>query len=353
MIMIINVPFERKSRETGDYNEYHGNDIHDTVYQAVLKQSYRMFRMFHGSFEGNLKPGEDLDAVASLIGKLEDFFSKYILQMKLQDCDALNAFGSVQYLPLNQLLFLRVQNFINMIEATFQPIKQCIFLYDDHIIWSGINPNDLYTVYEYLSGPMLQAMPKNERSCKVYIKESGREKIYNFMICRKVQNITLCLFVDDVENEQALYNELNAVINPQLTSISSDISQHLAQLSTAENSTSKDDCSSNAKFIYFNELNLHHSGTIKLRAQKNGAAVGSSIPNDVMNLIVDLLDDSRKRGKNVTEETVVKTHDDFWIVKRSCNSRHVFIVLNKSSTLIDVSDETKRILDQNMKEVFF
>ncbi|XP_062544207.1 vacuolar fusion protein CCZ1 homolog [Armigeres subalbatus] len=355
MTMILNVPFERKTRETGDYNEYHGDDIHDTIYQAVLKQSYRMFRLFHGSFKDNLQPADDLDAVANLIGKLEEFYCKYILQLKIKDCDVLDAFGSVQYLPLNQLLFLRVQNFINMIESTFEPIKQCIFLYDDYVIWSGINPHDLYTIYEYLNGPMFQVSTEQEHSRKVYLRANGLDKTYNFMVCRKVQNITLCLFLEDVENEQALYHELNAVVNPQLTSISSDITQHLAEQPSPDGS--KDDSPTGSRFIYFNELNLHYRGTIKLGSQRRNNP-GASVPSDVMNLIVDLLDDSRKNGPdsnscNVTEESILKTHDDYWIVKRSCNARHVFIVLNKSSTLIDVSEETKRILDQNMKGMFF
>lgn len=358
MTMILNVPFERKTRETGDYNEYHGDEIHDTVYQAVLRQSYRLFRLFHGTYESNLKPAEDLDSVANLIGKLEQFYCKYILHLKLKDCDVLDAFGSVQYLPLNQLLFLRVQNFINMIEATFDPIKQCIFLYDDQIIWSGINPHDLYTIYEYLNGPMFQVTSGHEHSRKIYVQENGHDKTYNFMVCRKVQNITLCLFLEDMENEQALYHELNAVINPQLTSISSDITQHLAQQPSPDGSSGKDDsAAASPKFVFFNELNLHHRGTIKLGHHKRTGG-GTQLPDDVMNLIVDLLDDSRRHWEdgsvlNATEETVLKTHDDYWIVKRSCNSRHLFIVLNKSSTLIDVSEETKRVLDQNMKGVFF
>ncbi|EDS41173.1 conserved hypothetical protein [Culex quinquefasciatus] len=351
MIMVLNVPFERKTRETGDYNEYHGDDIHDTIYQAVLRQSYKMFRLFLGTFESNLKPGEDLDAVANLIGKLEEFYGKYILHLKLKDCDVLDAFGSVQYLPLNQLVFLRVQNFINMIEATFEPIKQCIFLYDDQVIWSGINPTDLYTIIEYLNGPMFQtSSPGQEQSRKVYIQEqaTGQDKVYNFMVCRKVQNVTLCLFLDQVENEKALYDELNAVINPQLSSISVS----LGQLPEAT-PTAKEDPTA-PKFIYFNELNLHYRGSIRLGVQKRNSPPATTIPNDVMNLIVDLLDDGRRpERRGAAEETILKTHDDFWIVKRSCNARHVFVVLNKSSTLIDVSEETRRILDQNMKGVFF
>ncbi|XP_557365.3 vacuolar fusion protein CCZ1 homolog [Anopheles gambiae] len=366
MIMTLSVPFDRKTRDSGDYNEYHGDTIHDTIYQSVLRQAYRMFRMFHGTFQDNLRPNEELDAQANLIGRLEAFYQSYILHLQMKRCDVVDAFGSVQYLPLNQLLFLRVQNFINMIEATFAPIKHCIFLYSDQVVWSGINPTDLYTLYEYFHSPMFDQLAQSKQTRPAYVTEQGKCKRYTLMVCRKVQNISLCLLLDDgaVENEQSLYLELNAVVNPQLTAISSDISQHLQSggessysfgcgggSSSSSSSSSRDD--SSPKFIFFNELNLQHRGTVRLGQAQYHSVTGSGLPNDVMNLIVDLLDDVRSNRSSVMDETIVKTHDDYWIVKRSCNTRHVFIILNKSSTLIDVTEETKKILDQHVKGIFF
>ncbi|XP_058066803.1 vacuolar fusion protein CCZ1 homolog [Anopheles bellator] len=359
MIMTLSVPFERKTRESGDYNEYHGDAIHDTIFQAVLRQSYRMFRMFHGTYGENRRPNDDLDAQANLIGKLESFYQSYILHLQMKKCDVVDAFGSVQYLPLNQLLFLRVQNFVNMIEATFEPIKHCIFLYSDQVVWSGINPTDLYTMYEYFHSPMFDLNASPDQARTVYVSEKGKTKRYTLMVCRKVQNITLCLLLDSAENEQSLYHELNAVVNPQLTSISSDIGAHLQSAGESSHGFScsgsnKEDPASAPKFIYFNELNLQHRGTVPLGPAQYQTVAGTSLPNDVMNLIVDLLDDVRGNATNVADETIVKTHDDYWIVKRSVsNERHVFIILNKSSTLIDVTEETKKILDQNVKGVFF
>ncbi|XP_053676324.1 vacuolar fusion protein CCZ1 homolog [Anopheles nili] len=360
MIMTLNVPFERKTRDSGEYNEYHGDSIHDTIFQSVLRQSYRMFRMFHGTFADNLQATEELDAQANLIGMLETFYQSYILHLQMKKCDVVDAFGSVQYLPLNQLLFLRVQNFINMIEATFAPIKHCIFLYSDQVVWSGINPTDLHTLYEYFHSPMYDHVSQSKQTRPIFVTEGGKIKRYSLMMCRRVQNISLCLLLDDdaVENEQSLYLELNAVVNPQLTSISSDISQHLQSgadscYTIGCSSTNKDDSATAPKFIFFNELNLQHRGTVRLGQMQHQSVAGSGLPNDVMNLIVDLLDDVRSNRSCVMDETIVKTHDDYWIVKRSCNSRHVFIILNKSSTLIDVTEETKKILDQHVKGIFF
>lgn len=50
----INVPSERKTRENTEYNEYKGDDVHDKVFQQVIKQSYFMFRLFAGTFRSHL-----------------------------------------------------------------------------------------------------------------------------------------------------------------------------------------------------------------------------------------------------------------------------------------------------------
>lgn len=54
-----------------------------------------------------------------------------------------------------------------------------------------------------------------------------------------------------------------------------------------------------------------------------------------MNLIADLFND--KNSNNTNEESVIKTLNDFWIVKKSSNSRHFFVIINKSSTLLEVT----------------
>ena len=39
----MSVPFSEKSKDNQTYIEYHEEDVQDTVIQALLKQSYRMF----------------------------------------------------------------------------------------------------------------------------------------------------------------------------------------------------------------------------------------------------------------------------------------------------------------------
>lgn len=76
MILTVNVPFETKTKDRGEYNEYKGDEVHDSIFQAVLKQSYKMFRLFMGTFQLNFI-GDDLEQqTTNLISKLDHFYSR-------------------------------------------------------------------------------------------------------------------------------------------------------------------------------------------------------------------------------------------------------------------------------------
>ena len=158
-------------------------------------------------------------------------FSQYLSTMKLRNSDVLDIFRSVQYLPLNKFQFLRVHNFIQMIEASFKSIRHCIFLYNEQLIWSGINPSDLYSIYEYLTGTLFPktwqmelqggSMTRSFSSSfdgtsshygqyligpdavaehwkkppKLYIFNEGKCETY-YMIVYSALSATLCLFVE-------------------------------------------------------------------------------------------------------------------------------------------------------------
>lgn len=135
----------------------------------------------------------------------------------------LDALRSIQYLPVNQTLFLRLHNFIKMIEATFSTIKTSVFLYNEQVVWSGINATDLYSVYEYLTSeifPSLQAgnsltrsysldspqcgafvtgpehFDKSIRVPKVYVYDDDNKcETYDLVIYRAF-SATVCLFVE-------------------------------------------------------------------------------------------------------------------------------------------------------------
>lgn len=155
----------------------------------------------------------------------------------------------------------------------------------------------------------------------------------------------------------ATFNELHNALSSQLNSIGSAIIESQANYALSELSLGNPP--SGPRFLFLNELNLKHTGTLYLnpsRSTQSSAKSLSAIPNDVMNLLADLFNetnDANGSSEPVAEETVVKTLNDYWIVRRSSNWRHFFVVVNKSSTLLSVTEEARAIFDEHAKNVFF
>ena len=60
---------------------------------------------------------------------------QYLLTLKLNQADILDVFNGIQFLPLDKNTFLRIQCFINLLEASFSWIKHTVFLYNDQLVW--------------------------------------------------------------------------------------------------------------------------------------------------------------------------------------------------------------------------
>lgn len=174
------------------------------------------------------------------------------------------------------------------------------------------------------------------------LNHDGITKEY-FLVVYKALSGSICLFIETNQKlTDELYTELHGFIGPQLTSISSEISDnYINEQQTIDND-------SGPKYLYFNELNCQHQGTIHLN---NRFIKNKTISSDMMNILIDLFDNRNKNDTN--EETIVKTMSGYWIVKRSGNSRHFFVIVNKNSTLPDIADETKKMCEQHVKNVFF
>lgn len=140
-----------------------------------------------------------------------------------------------------------------------------------------------------------------------------------------------------------LYQELHSFIGPQLASIATEISTELVKNQAAQFSLSASNKDEPIpKFLYYNSLGARHESTIHLKSNRNQKV--ANVSTEILNLIADLYNDSRK---SPNEETIIKTHNDYWVVKRKTNSRYFFIVFNKSSSLVEIIEESKRITQQH------
>lgn len=57
------------------------------------------------------------------------------MSLKLNNSDILDVFQGLQFLPLDKITFLRVQCFMNLVEAMFSQVKYTAFLYNDQVVW--------------------------------------------------------------------------------------------------------------------------------------------------------------------------------------------------------------------------
>lgn len=419
LAMTVNAPYDTRTKEGGEYKEFKSDTVHGKIYRSVLEESYKMFRLFYGKFEESFIGDTPEEKSLALQSKLEDFFSvvrrglifiisklltltalpfQYLRQLMVHNCDMINAFRSIQYLPLEQKLFLRIHNFVNSIESIHPVIKHCVVLHKERIIWSGLKPDHLYTFNEYLSRTLMPSinedfltmavngMTDNSRfvvgpgRCErkpipmyIYNEAGVREDFY--MILFSAKNMICCLllgeidrhnnnncitnlshlitqysFLDKLEPEE-FYAELQVPLNTQLVAISAEIDQFLRSTPTTsgtmspklQQSSSIASATPSPKYLYLNECNLLHNGSL---TGKNGG-----LPRDLINILMDLYEETDER--DISEEAIVKTMNDYWIFRKNCNSRCFFVLINKYATLIEISDEATKLYGQHVQDVFF
>lgn len=156
------------------------------------------------------------------------------------------------------------------------------------------------------------------------------------------------------------YEELHAFIGPQLTNIASDIAENLTKdifpgkslictsTSTSSVNSNADESTQSTKYLFFNELNFQHNGTVHLNQKLYKKK--RTIPREIMNLLNDLY--VQDANTSNSSEIIVKTLSDYWIVKRSTNWRHSFVIFNKNATLLDIAEEANKIFDTHLNDVF-
>ncbi|KAL3275991.1 hypothetical protein HHI36_020722 [Cryptolaemus montrouzieri] len=356
MVMILNIPTVTKVKDGASTVEYLEDDIQDKVYESVLRQTYLMYRLFWNTFQHTL----DKDGLDALKTRLEQFYSAYLKTLKLAHADILNIFCGIQYLPLDKLTFLKVQCLINSLECDFPKILQTAFLYNDHLIWSGVEPSDMQILYQYLVGTLLPAnlevelqggsMPRNSLSPFGALKHgrfiTGPTNLKNAKTIGKALSASLCLFVNaDTELTLDFFKDFDNYINSKLTSLVSEIAEYCSkQVSTPSNVVE------NApKFIYFNKFNMAYKSTVHLDNKQSGNV---AISSEQLKIIADL--NSHTPTISESTETMVKTLNDYWVVAKTSNYREFYVVEQlKNAHLIDISKDIKSLCESELKGIFF
>jgi hypothetical protein len=391
IVLTVNVPFERKeAKDKKEFIEYYADDVHESVFKKILQRSYLNFRLFCNTFEHNLQDEGKEAKIEHLKTKLNNFYTKYLLTINLQNADILDAIQSLQYKAVAHTTFFKIVNFINLlISMKSLKIKKCIFLYNQEIVYSSINPLDLFVINEYMTESLFpkffqlrnnqafevdqsvgKFVTENESEClqnapKVYLYGEGASKgeweTYRMAIY-SIMNVSLVMLVDGKDDsEDALAdefcNEIRYSIGPQLNLISKEISDSLQQFQHTKGSED----SIQEKYIYFNHRNFRFHACFY---ENNGNAISNrdgkrntQLSSSVMNLLCDLYaQEAEEDGSlliNSERETIIKTYNDYWIIRKFYNFRSFYLILHKNSTLIDIAEESQRLLSDIVKNVYF
>ena len=91
IVLTVNVPFELKEKDKKEFFEYFPDDVHESVYEAVLKKAYMHFRIFSNTFESNMIGDEMEEKLQNLRTKLDTFYTRFLLTINLQNADIIDA----------------------------------------------------------------------------------------------------------------------------------------------------------------------------------------------------------------------------------------------------------------------
>ncbi|XP_077852256.1 vacuolar fusion protein CCZ1 homolog B isoform X2 [Macaca mulatta] len=321
MVMVVRNPIiEKQSKDGKPVIEYQEEELLDKVYSSVLQQCYSMYKLFNGTF---LKAMED-GGVELLKERLEKFFHRYLQTLHLQSCDLLDIFGGISFFPLDKMTYLKIQSFINRMEESLSIVKYTAFLYNDQLIWSGLEQDDMRILYKYLTTSLF---PR-------HMEPEAMSAAVCFMIDASIQpTLDFC-------------RRLDSVVGPQLTVLASDICEQF-NINKRMSGSEKEP---QFKFIYFNHMNLAEKSTVHMR--KTPSVSLTSVHPDLMKILGDINSDFTRVDED--EEIIVKAMSDYWVVGKKSDRRELYVILNqKNANLIEVNEEVKKLCATQFNNIFF
>ena len=371
MAMTVKIPYNQRILKDGKRAvEYFEEEVQDKVLQEVLKQAYAMFRLFNGPFTRILKKS----GLDSLKEKLKYFYSRYLQTLNFSQFDILDIYHGLTFLPVDQSVFLRVQCFCNLVETTFPCISHSCFLYNDQLLWTTIEQEDMRILFKYLTTSLFPATMESEvdakvsmqsntpnagkfltasvdqtdqltstakRSPRLFIWTNGELKEY-YLIVFKAMNAVVCMLAStDPPLTVEFYLKLQTFLGAQMTHLSHKIMEHTLKMPASQSDQQY-------RFLYFNKMNL----AVKTSIHSKRASQVTSVTPDMMKLIVDIHSDLDKMPGD--REMIMKNLADCWVVGRRSDKREFFVILNqKNASLVDINDEVRRLISTSFNNVFF
>lgn len=333
------VPSGVKDKDGGGeiVTEFRPEDVNDSVLLAVLERAHSMFSLFQGGLRHLLSVSNGDRNV--LRDQVDHFFTRYLASLRLEQCNIMDLWGGVQYLPLQSGPFLRVQTLVNRVQEEFPLIESCMFLQQGQLVWSGLEPQTTRLMAHYLTTTLLPSLPSlpppsptaphqgrflvggTDPSSSPLPKVHLKQRAPLHLVVFHAINSTLCLLLSE-SPPPTFFTSFSASAGPSLSDLSADLT-HMWASSGTDNQTSEQ-----VKFLYFNKANY---------AVKSTVEPGNE---NLVQLATDLSADLQETGGEVT----TKLNTDQWLVVRVVGVRTVVVLLNtRNLNLMEVAEEVSRL----------
>lgn len=339
---------------------------------------YTTYRLFYGPFGNLFNLNSEL-----FKSNLKRFFTPYLQLLRANKTPLVNLFNGVDFLPLENLLFLEIQCLMTSCMEELPCIKKTMFLYQEKLIQYTVEKKDLITIWHFLnetlipSAKQVELSPDNKNLRKyqhgffvdgnVMIDYLGELSEHNFpkiliydssdvctvydLVAYRVLNATTCFFVQtellDVPYLQFL-KQLSDFIDGPMSLISSKISDKF--VNDVYRAIPSD---IPYHFIYFNpdslSLRKSFSSPIPLAEDIDTPQIPSSIYRIIYETYDKFIADSSLLG-----QVYVKTDYDWCICFKRVERRFLALFFPQpiSSSIVEAENCVEQIISKRFKNLF-
>ena len=376
----------------------------DECMLVVLSTMYRMYRLLHGPIADTLRGHRteeqlaalDADARAALqetcrqeaVALLRAFLPPLVINLRWDRVDLFTTLAGVHFLPLNKNVYLALQRFVNTLENQFSRICDTTVLYDDHLVWSGLDQDDIRVLYklyvahlragatdfqpmlalaERLRNPAVRfatgpesltdpAAPVHELA--VY---TGPRATRHQLVVHRTGPLALLLLVRDDDCDsgcasssgsgsgnktapEPLARNWYALLDAAIARLLGEAG--LAQ-AVADSYRRKEAFDDQFKYIYFNRMNL----ALKTSLRHKGADVSPAVMK-----VLSAMHEQFAHPTDAIGEVIVKTVSDVWVVGRCSEEREFYLVFDKNKDrdvgLVDIYEHVTALSREYFNSIF-
>jgi len=358
IVLMVRNPYVSRTGKDGKVKQHCFEDeLDDSLLQIIVRQAYKMFKLFCGPIQ---YISEKEGGVTEVRARLAGFIPHFLNSISFDQLDLFHTLEGIQFLPVDKNVYLRIQSYINLTEDRVPKVQYAAFLYRDHLVWSGLEQDDMRTVYAYLISSMASADIKQDVGTPPKIRGrvgfvTGPEDPNNpntGIVAPRVfvgsNSQQFCLIVYELHDilslflieksslyELSLYQQLDAYIVPHLNFLAPVLSEHY---------TRKHGNEDQYRYIYFNHMNLAMKTSLRQK--------GADLPRETTKMLNEIHSDFEKQP-SVPSEVLIRTSSDRWLVGRKSDQREFYVFFDsKNANLLEINEEVKKLSGSYFNNIF-